>query len=74
MTLSETQTSVLAQAAQHPVGLVVSPAHLPPGPRASLSRALLNAGLVARVEPLDSNINWKLDGEAISTSTTQLCQ
>ncbi len=63
MTLSDTQTSILQQAAQHPDELVISPAHLPPGPRASIARALLNAGLVGRAEPTDVNAGWKLDGE-----------
>ena len=48
MNLSNTQTSILRQAARHPDGLLVPPSHLPPGPRASIARALLNAGLVAR--------------------------
>ena len=65
MTLSETQSTIVRQAAQHPVGLVVPPTHLPPGPRASIARALLNAGLVARAEPSDSGASWKLDGEVI---------
>ena len=70
MTLADTQSSILLQAAQHPDGLVVSPAHLPPGPRASLARALLNAELVARREPSDSSANWKLDGGVISLTIT----
>ena len=48
MNLSDTQTSILRQAARHPESLVASPAHLQPGPRGSIARALLNSGLVAR--------------------------
>ena len=48
MTLSDTQSSILQQAPQHPDGLVVPPAYLPLRPGASIARALLNAGLVAR--------------------------
>ena len=70
MTLSDTQTSILQQAAQHPNGLVVSPIHLPPGPRASIARALTNAGLVTRAEPSDVNASWKLDGEITWLSIT----
>ena len=70
MTLSDTQTSILQSAARRPEGLVVSPAHLPPGPRASIARALLNAGLVARAEALDGGTSWKLDGEVIGLSIT----
>ncbi len=65
MTLSNTQSSILRQAALHPNGQVVSPAHLPPGPRASIARALLTAGLVTRAEPSDDCASWKLDGEVI---------
>ena len=65
MTLSNTQSSILAQAGLHPSGLAMPPDRLPPGPRASIARALLTAGLVARAEPLDGCASWKLDGEVI---------
>ena len=65
MTLSDTQSSILRQAARHPDGLVVPPAHLPPGPRASIARALLNAGLVARAAASDVSASFKLDGDII---------
>ena len=70
MTLSDTQSSILQRATQHPDGLVVSPAHLPPGPRASIARALLNAGLVARAPTSDGSATWKLDGDVIGLSIT----
>ena len=70
MTLSDTQKSILQQAARHPHGLVEPPAHLPPGPRASVARSLLNAGLVARAELSDIGASWKLDGEVIWLSVT----
>ena len=70
MTLSDTQTSILRQAAQHPDGLAVPSTHLPPGPRAAIAPALLNAGLVERAEPSDSNAGWKLDGEVIGLTIT----
>ena len=65
MTLSSTQSTILRNAAHHPKGQVVSPVHLPPGPRASIARALLTAGFVARTEPSDGSASWKLDGEII---------
>ena len=70
MTLSDTQSSILRQALHHPDGFVVPPAHLPPGPRASIARALLNAGFVARAEQADGSGSWKLDGEIIWLSIT----
>ena len=70
MTLSDTQSSILQQAARQPDGLVVSPAHLPPGPRVSIARALLNAGFVARGQTSDDRASWKLDGEVIWLSIT----
>ena len=70
MTLSDTQTSILRQAAQRPDGLVVSPAHLPPGPRVSIAQALLNRGLVTRAEMSDGSASWRLNGETIWLSIT----
>ncbi len=70
MTLSDTQIFHSTTSRAAPDGLVVPPAHLPPGPRASIARALLNAGLVARAEPSDGDASWKLDGEVIWLSIT----
>ena len=71
MTLSDTQTSILRKAAQHPDGLVIPMPKLPPGPRVSIARALLNAGLVARAEVSDSHDSWKLDGEVVWLAITR---
>ncbi len=68
MTLSNTQSSILRQAAAD--GVAIPPARLPPGPRASLARALLTAGLVARAQPADGTAGWKLDGEIIWLAIT----
>ncbi len=65
MTLSDTQASILCDAAQHQDGLAVPKPKLPPGPRASIARALLNARLVARADHSDTSASWKLDGEVI---------
>ena len=65
MTLSNTQSSILRQAALHPDGLAKPPDRLPPGPRSSIARALLTAGLVARATPSNGGVSWKLDGEVI---------
>ena len=70
MTLSDTESSILQQAAHRSDWLIVSPTHLPPGPRASIARALLNAGFVARAEPADGSLSWKLDGDVIGLSIT----
>ena len=64
MTLSDTQSSILQQATQHLDGLAVSPNHLPPGPRASIARALLNAGLVARAPALAGSLTATSSGSA----------
>ena len=70
MTLSTTQSTILRNAAHHPEGQVVSPVHLPPGPRASIARALLTAGFVARTESSDGGASWKLDGEIMWLAIT----
>ena len=70
MTLSDTQSLILRKAVGHPNGLIASPANFPPGPRASVARALLNAGLVARAAASDGSASWKLDGETIWLSIT----
>ena len=74
MTLSDTQRLILTQAAEHPAGLAMPPASLPPAPRAAVAKALLKAGLVARGEQGDEAralLAWKLDGEQVLLVITQ---
>ena len=64
MTLSNIQALILTAAAQHPDGIAIPPANLPPAPRAAVAKAMLRAGLLAPAgtEHDGSGSAWKLDG------------
>jgi hypothetical protein len=66
--LTETQRAILRNAAAHRDGPAAPPASLPPAPRIAVGKALLGAGLLARVggsEGTDPGLGWKLDGAAV---------
>ncbi len=66
--LTETQRAILRNAAAHRNGPAAPPASLPPAPRIAVGKALLGAGLLARVggsEGMDPGLGWKLDGDSV---------
>jgi hypothetical protein len=50
MTLTETQATILSNAAKHPDRIAAPPANLPPAPRVAVAKALLRAGLLEVAE------------------------
>ena len=73
MTISDTQRLILTAAAQHADGIVVPPVGLPPAPRSTVAKALLQAGLVAPAdcEPSDPSLVWKPDGKLVALRITE---
>jgi hypothetical protein len=68
MTLTETQATILSNAAQHSDRIAAPPANLPPAPRVAVAKALIKTGLLEAAESLDepqAGLAWKLDGEAV---------
>ena len=73
MPLTNTQTLILTAAAQHPEGVAMPPASLPPAPHAAVAKALLRAGLLAPAEGehADPGAAWKLDGAMVVLRITE---
>ncbi len=67
MTLTDTQTQILAAAAAHPHGLALPPARLPAGARQKVAQALLKQDLVVTVHrPInDAQALWPVNGTAV---------
>jgi hypothetical protein len=61
---TDTHRAILSSAAKHEDGLALPPPRLPPAPRIAVAKALLGAGLLARVEGAESQhpgLSWKLE-------------
>jgi hypothetical protein len=73
MTISDTQRSVLAVAAQHAGNILVPPTGLPPAARSAIARALLQMGLadLAEGNEADLNLAWKHDGRLVALRITE---
>ncbi|WP_426954135.1 DUF3489 domain-containing protein [Muricoccus radiodurans] len=61
MTLSDTQSLLLSQASQHPMGLAKAPDHLPAAARNAVVRSLLKAGLLEEITapPEHRDLSWR---------------
>ncbi len=64
--LSDTQRAILEAAADHPKRLAAPPPKLPPAPRASIRKSLLEAGLIeeAPAKGAEATAGWLVDGSA----------
>ncbi|HYZ33236.1 MAG TPA: hypothetical protein VE684_13275 [Crenalkalicoccus sp.] len=64
MSLTDGQAAILQRAVEHPDGISLPPATLPPAPRGAVAKALLKAGLLGLVdgEGPEPSVAWNLDG------------
>jgi hypothetical protein len=65
MSLTNTQTQILAAAAAHPHRLALPPERLPAAPRQAVAKSLLKAGFVEMLPVHDDGTDapWTIDGE-----------
>jgi len=72
MKLTDTQTAILAAAAQHPEHLAYPPERLPAAARRTVAKALLKADLVIAVHrpAYDAQALWMVDGDSVLLKIT----
>src|SRR3712207_6431819 len=73
MTLSSTQTAILAAAAQHSDRLASPPTKLAPAPREAVRRSVLAKGLIepATLLETDAATAWPADGARVAYRITE---